>query len=98
MPKDFISGDDRDLIIKNGSFDIGNSDAQEQGRIIEAFPGEYKRTPLVGVGIEQYLNASIPKNTLRRIIKKELVKDGFKVSEIKISDDFSEIEIEAIKE
>jgi len=92
-----ITFEARDLIIRGGNFKIGESEVPEQNRIIEAFPGEYKRTPLVGVGIEQYLNAAMNKNELKRLIKKELVKDGFKVDRIDISDDFSEIDIEASK-
>lgn len=97
MPKDYLSDTSQDLRVENGDFVSGNSEVQEQNRILEAFPGEYKRTPTVGVGIEEYLNASVSRNELKKTIRKAFVKDGFKVDSIEIEDDFSEIDIQAFK-
>ena len=90
---DFLSGEDYDLEIANGSFKVGAGDDQDADRIIKAHPGEFKQFPTVGVGISKFLNASTRKSDVLREIKKGLVGDNLKVLNLDITADFSTVNV-----
>ncbi|MCT2563957.1 oxidase [Chryseobacterium herbae] len=81
--KDFLFNDD--LQISNGDFVIGESDNQHQKHILQAFKGEFKKTPEIGVGIEQILNEDsfIP---VMIEAKKMLEYDGMTINNIYFAD------------
>ena len=81
--KDFLFKDD--LQITNGDLAIGESDNQHQEHILKAFKGEYKKTPEIGVGIEQMLNEDSPVSFIIEA-KKNLEYDGMKIKNIYFSD------------
>jgi hypothetical protein len=93
--KDFILGDDGDLQIVNGEFLVAESDEQSIEHILISQPGMWKQSPLVGVGLEDYLNApggAQALNALRKNINLQLEMDGFNVINLAIND-FDDIEI-----
>lgn len=69
MAKDFLSNIDGDLSILNGDLEIGFSDEQHQEDILVAFKGDYKQYPLIGVGIENYLNSPVSVYTRQKFEK-----------------------------
>lgn len=77
---------DNDLSIdaQTGDFIVEESDEQHIEDIIVANTGSYKEFPLVGVGIENYINASMNPQDLERQIKIQLKADGYKVRNPKV--------------
>lgn len=53
--KDILITNEGDLNIENGDFVVDNSTLQHQALILLANPGEFKETPSMGVGIENYI-------------------------------------------
>lgn len=49
-----------ELDIRNGSLFVGNSTIQDQGLAVISMPGEWKESPAIGVGIENWLNDDSP--------------------------------------
>jgi hypothetical protein len=95
---DYITGVNGDLVIANGDFQIAESDGQHIESILIAVQGDYKQYPLVGVNLRSYLNSpSSPdvNNMLRKKIQLQLEVDGYRVDEIKVGTDLSEIPIKA---
>lgn len=70
-----------DITIKDGDFDIGESDNQHTQHILIATKGEYKASPELGVGLESMLNTEEPMEFLIEA-KKNLEYDGMKVNNI----------------
>ncbi len=82
MRKDFLLFEN-DLLIKDGDFVIGESDLQHIEHIIASQRGGYKQFPLIGVGINQYINSPID-GILRREIQLQLQADGYGLQQIKV--------------
>lgn len=82
--KDFLIDDDLKFI--NGDLVIGESDNQHQKHILQAFKGEYKKTPEIGVGIEQMLNEDSFISIMIEI-KKNLEYDGMKINDVVFTKD-----------
>ena len=78
--KDFLLDDDGDLAIANGDFKVGKSDQQHVEDIIESYSGWWKEFPLLGVGVQNYLNSTGNNQQLARNIIVQLVSDGFTCS------------------
>lgn len=98
MLKDIIldENDGYDLSIKNGDFEVSESDAQHQILIINTWLGSWKQYPLQGVGILNYLKSSGQADNLKREISVKLISDGYKVNSIKINaNDLTEYTIDA---
>lgn len=70
-----------DLDIKDGDFAIGVSDLQHIAHILEAEKGQYRQTPLVGVGVLKMLNGPIS-GAEKREIKMQLQGDGYQPKEV----------------
>ena len=70
-----------DLDIKDGDFNIGVSDLQHVAHILEAEKGQYRQSPLVGVGVLKMLNGPIS-GAEKRDIKMQLQGDGYQVKEV----------------
>jgi hypothetical protein len=82
-----IKLEDNDLVIQNGDFVITDSDAQHVEDIIQAYVGHYKEFPLVGVGIDLYINSSGTQLELERLIRLQLEGDGYSVNNIIVEND-----------
>lgn len=82
-----ITQEDNDLVIDATAKDflIKESDEQHIEDIIIANVGAYKEFSLVGVGIEQYINASLNPQELERILKIQLKADGYKIGNPKVT-------------
>ena len=87
MFKDILLDEDGDLKIANGDFVIGDSDIQEIEALLIGKPGEFKEFPLIGSDIGRLLKSRSGHTAALKEIKKQLVNDGFDVSNIKIDDD-----------
>lgn len=81
---DFLFTDE--LQISDGDFVFAESDNQHQKHILQAFKGEFKTTPEIGVGIEQMLNDDSPVSFLIEA-KKNLEYDGMKINNIYFTKD-----------
>lgn len=71
---------DNDLVIKNGDFDITESDEQHIEDIIAYNKGSLKEYPQVGIGIFNYLNSSGQEQFLERELSLQLKADGYTVN------------------
>lgn len=84
-----IKIEDNDLVIKNGDFVISNSDQQHVEDLIKSYTGHYKEFPLIGVGVDRFINSSGKDQEIKRLIKLQLEADGYKVNKIvKINDEY----------
>lgn len=75
---------DGDILDLSGDFIIGDSSQQEILIITQSQPGEWRQWPLMGVGIEQYLNAPIDVAQIQKDIRRMLRYDGFQNIKINI--------------
>lgn len=53
--KDLLLNDNNDLLLHTGDFTIGESKMQQQRLVLQSHKGEWKQHPLVGVGVESFL-------------------------------------------
>lgn len=96
MAKDFLLKD-FDLQIVDGDFVVGDCDQQNVELVLLARPGDYKQSPFLGVGIEDYVNApTSPRilEALERNIKLQLESDGAIRPRVKVRS-IDNIDIEA---
>lgn len=84
-----------DLEIDLGDFVLADSDQQSVQDIINAYKGNYKEFPLIGVGIDTYKHSTPDASELQSIVKKQLEADGFTVNSVTIID--KQIYVDAIK-
>lgn len=86
MANDILIDNTGDLNILNGDFNVGYSDEQHIEHVLLTSKGHYKQNPLIGVGIENYINAPlslITKQTIEREISLQLKYD--KATNIEVS-------------
>ncbi len=79
VAQDFLLDVNYDLLVTNGDFVIGASDNQHIQDIIQSFVGWWKQFPLVGVGIQSFINSNGQDQALARSIQIQLQSDGFTV-------------------
>jgi hypothetical protein len=91
--KGILLNNDLDLAVKNGTLLFGETTAQNQKILLLSNKGEFKTTPMRGVGIGRYLENS-EANELAREIRTEFVIDGMTVNSIQIGSDL-ELKVEA---
>ena len=87
---------DFDLQFKNGDFRIGEVTDQNKVQILISVPGDFKESPTMGVGLEDYLNDERPGNMLDTI-RRNLAADGMTVQQVAI-DEAGLLDIDAIYE
>lgn len=94
MPRiDVILDSANDLQIRGNDFFLGSSDIQYVNDIVEAGPGHYKETPLIGVYAAQFQQGPIDIPTITREIKTHIASDGYLSSKIAIDKVTGEIKV-----
>ena len=61
----------------NGDFKVGDASNQMMYYIIKSGTGNWKEFPLVGVGIDQYVNSNVSRYRIEQVIKSQLRTDVF---------------------
>lgn len=85
MPIDYLRDyDTGHRVIRNGDFAWGDSTQQHQRSLLMAHQGEYKQSPLVGLGLRNYLDDESPDDLMREI-RKQFVQDGMTVNSLQIT-------------
>jgi hypothetical protein len=74
---------DGDLDLSTGDVQWVEPTGQHQRDILLARPGDYKTSPLTGVGLEDYLLSDKPDNLLAEI-RRQMTADGQDVSSVRI--------------
>ena len=83
MPTDILLNDDGDLQFENGDFKKGESTYQHQRFLLTSQKGEWREYPLVGVGLQDYLNDH-NLSDLSFEIENQFENDGMSVREISV--------------
>ncbi|RQO37954.1 hypothetical protein DBR39_13790 [Chryseobacterium sp. KBW03] len=94
MPNDIILTEKLEPLIENGDFIIDESTYQHQNILLLADKGQFKASPLVGVGAQRYLEGSNI-NDFAREIRQEFQRDGMVVRSLQIGADLK-IQVDAI--
>lgn len=91
---DFANQDD-DLNINplTGDFSIMESDQQHISDILRSYPGEWKESPEVGVGLLGYFKSAGQQQELGRNILVQLKADGYNVLAPKIINDNGDLTV-----
>lgn len=86
--KDFKLNKDMDLEIKDGDFDIGDTDQQNIELILLTHKGNFKEYPILGVGITDYLRSPeiISRLRLENEINNQLEYDNFRIKDLDVND------------
>lgn len=82
---DYILDENGDYLIRDGQFVIGDSDKQNIFDILYSEKGEYKAHPEIGAGVGKLSHSPYEKETIKSLIKSNLVLDNFSVSDVKIT-------------
>lgn len=93
--KDIELTEDNDLLIINGDFSARKSDEMHVEHIMVADKGQYRQSPMIGLGLAKYVNAKfdgILKNKIRRLLSVMLESDGLSIKKLVI-DSLSNIQI-----
>lgn len=93
---DILLDNDQELVAENDDFRTGDASNNIIKYIIASHTGNWKEFPLVGVGIDQYLNSSLPTDQMETIIKSALQADVFRNPDVDASDFPDTIEVNKI--
>ncbi|MBS1506033.1 MAG: hypothetical protein JSS79_05245 [Bacteroidetes bacterium] len=74
---DILLDDTSDLMVQNGDWVVGLSDNQNIEQIIDSAPGGWFMSPLVGVGVNRFLNGNISVSQLETLVQQQLKRDGY---------------------
>lgn len=89
IAQDISLNENDDAVIKNGDFDLTDSDNVHIEHILIANKGHYFEYPLLGVGLINEIHGSTQKQRLKQTIRRQLTLDNYSVSAINIGDDFN---------
>lgn len=84
--------DNNDLVVSGGDFFIAFSDFQHIAHIVEATPGNYKQSPLLGFGIREYINGVFD-GAVKRKLQLQLESDGHQTRKITYLDGILDVQI-----
>jgi hypothetical protein len=84
--QDLLLNDNGDLIVVNGDLSMGESTLQHQRLLLVTTKGDWRESPLAGVGTAAYLKDESAGELLSEI-KKEFEKDGMQVSKVNLVDE-----------
>lgn len=87
LAQDILLDLNNDLLINNGDFTIGDSNEQHIDMLLKTNIGDWKQSPLTGIGIENWLLSPVPKSipSLEKKIREQLSFDGFQPSVLEIT-------------
>lgn len=83
--------DGLDLKIKDGDFHVGLAEGQHVELLLRCEIGNLKEYPLVGCGITSTINGQVD-GVVRKQIRLQLERDGFKVRQITYKSDILTID------
>lgn len=90
---DILLDSDGDLLIVDGDLVIGESTIQHQQLLLSTNKGEWKQSPKVGIGLQDFLNDDSV-NGIMNEINYQFTQDGMKVNSINIVNE--QLNIEAL--
>jgi len=94
ISEDLLLDEAGDLLLgANGDYVMGESDMQHIEDILDAYPGEYRNAPLLGVYLQRGINGLID-GSIRRDININLQSDNYKVKKVEITDTSLNIDAE----
>ncbi|MGM9817722.1 MAG: hypothetical protein ACI30B_01910 [Paludibacteraceae bacterium] len=76
---------DYDLLVKNGRMVLGETTPQNQALILGTHKGEWKESPLLGVGLSDVVNDH-DWNGWKRTITEQFEMDGQRIDRLEISE------------
>lgn len=77
-----INIQDQDIVIRNGDFDITESDNLHIQSILNASPGWWREYPTCGCRSLYYLSSAGKQQEYERVIRQQLVADGFQLDSV----------------
>ncbi|MCK9452868.1 MAG: hypothetical protein M0Q90_14330 [Bacteroidales bacterium] len=80
---DILLNGDYDLAISGGDFAVGENLNQQLACLLIATPGDYRQSPIIGIGIQSYL-LDEDKDELNRSIRLNCKRDGLQVKKLEI--------------
>ena len=89
ITQDIALNEDDDAVIKNGDFDLCESENVHIEHILIANKGHYFEYPLLGVGLINEIKSSAQKQRLKQTIRRQLTLDNYSVRAINIDQDFN---------
>lgn len=81
-----LDADTADLIISEGSMQIGDNTAQCVGLILDTVPGEWREAPLVGANVRSLLGGNTDKMWAQQT-KRMIRSCSIEINDIKVNDD-----------
>lgn len=93
ISQDLQLDDAGDILLKDGDYVMGESDMQHIEDILDAYPGEYRNAPLLGVYLQRGINGLMD-GSIRRDININLQADNYLVKKVEITDSNLNIDAE----
>jgi|SRR5690242_12705585 len=93
ISQDLQLDENGDLLIEDGDWVIGDSDMQHIEDILDAYPGEYRNAPLLGVYLQNAVNGPMD-GTIRKNIRLNLQSDNYNVKTVEITSENLNIDAE----
>ena len=89
---------ENDLLFADGDLLVSEASEQQVQNILQAAPGQFRNSPLVGLDVTSLQNATVNRESLKGEIKLQLSSDGFNVRQVRIADTPKlTVEIDAVK-
>lgn len=83
MPTDYSYGEDFDLVIEAGDFKKGESTQQHQQDLLISEKGEFRISPLIGVGIYSTINDDGFGENLQEVVR-QFEADGMIIERMRV--------------
>lgn len=74
--RDFLLGDDGDLVLRNGTIATGPSLTQEVAQLLVLSKGAVRHDPLCGCDLRRLQNSVIGRTQFEHIVKLQVERDG----------------------
>lgn len=88
-----LTDDNGQILFSGHDFALGEISTQTAQAIMEAQPGEFKSSPLLGVGIAKYLKSPKNNQTLKNIIRDNMRLGLIEISSVDFDGDNIEIKL-----